>query len=59
MLFDGFHDIGEERYQQVITEGGPNFPQEPITGQLYAHDNHGLCVFCHDSVWRIMEMQPE
>lgn len=59
MNFDGFNDIGEERFTQIITESGPTFPQEPLTGQLFAHDTHGLCVFCHDAKWRIMEMQPE
>lgn len=59
MNFDGFNDIGEERYQQIITEGGATFPEQPLVGQLYAHDTHGLCVFCHDAKWRIMEMQPE
>ncbi len=56
MNFDGVTDLGDNRYSKLISEGGPTFPESALVGQLFVHDEHGLCVYCHDSAWRLLQM---
>lgn len=52
MLADGFKDIGNAPYTNLVVRSGSTFPANPLTGLLFLHNTHGLCVFCHDSKWR-------
>ena len=52
MLVDNFVDIGDAPYQNLVVRSGPEFPAQPLTGLLFIHDTHGLCVRCHDGNWR-------
>ena len=52
MLTDNFQDIGDNPYPNIVCRSGATFPQNPLVGYLFIHDTHGLCVRCHDGVWR-------
>lgn len=53
MYFDGFDDIGAyEKVEDRAVSSGPTFPPVGQTGELFKHDTHGLCIFCHDKKWR-------
>lgn len=52
MRFDGMTDISGSVSSSLPLREGSVFPETPLTGELFKHTTHGLCVFCHDSNWR-------
>ncbi len=52
MLTDSFRDIGTNPYPNLVVRSGAAFPTTTLTGLLFLHNTHGLCVYCHDAQWR-------
>lgn len=52
MLVDNVQDIGTEPYTNLVVRSGATFPASPLTGTLFIHGTHGLCVRGHDNQWR-------